>query len=302
MQRINVQVPATTANLGPGFDCLGMALDVWNHIQFQPGEDRGVEVVGQGAGYLSAGPDNLVYRAAERYFQEAGIAMPSFSITCHNQIPLARGLGSSSAAIVGGLVGASAMAGDASPGQELLWHLAVAMEGHADNVTPALFGGCQIVVRDQDTLARAAVPLPRNLRAVLFIPDMPMPTLQARDILPPQVSREDAVYNMGRVALLVNALATGRVDGLRVATQDRLHQPARQALFPAMRLLFDSALDAGALGVFLSGAGSTILALTRGEETAVAEAMADTANKAGVHGEVKVVKPSARGAHVTGTD
>ena len=299
MQRINVRVPATTANLGPGFDCLGMALDMWNHVQFQLEKDPGVHVVGQGAGYLSTDRDNLVYRAAERYFQETGAAMSSFSITCQNEIPLARGLGSSSAAIVGGLLGASAMAGDASPDLGLLWKLAVAMEGHPDNVTPALFGGCQVVVRDQDTLVRAAVSLPENLQAILFIPDEPMPTVQARDILPPQVSREDAVYNIGRIALLVNALTMGRVEDLRIATQDKLHQPARQQLFPVMRSLFDSALGAGALGVFLSGAGSTVLALTRGKETTIAHEMADTANKAGVQGEVKITKPSAQGAHVT---
>ena len=299
MQRIDVRVPATSANLGPGFDCLGMALDMWNHVQFQPGEDPGVHVVGQGAGYLSTDRDNLVYRAAERYFQETGIAMPPLSITCRNEIPLARGLGSSSAAIVGGLVGASAMASDALPDLELLWKLAVAMEGHPDNVTPALFGGCQIVVREQDTLVRAVVSLPQNLQAILFIPDMPMFTIQARKILPSQVSREDAVYNMGRVALLVNALATGRVEDLRVATQDRLHQPARQQLMPAMRLLFRNALDAGALGVFLSSAGSTILALTGGEDARVAKEMTDAANRAGIHGEVRITKPSSQGAHVT---
>ena len=298
-QHINVGVPATTANLGPGFDCLGMALDMWNHVQFRQGEDPGVQVEGQGAGNLSTGRDNLVYRAAERYFQETGAAMPPFSITCQNQIPLARGLGSSSAAIVGGLLGASAIASTGSPDMEMLWKLAVAMEGHPDNVTPALFGGCQIVVRDQDALVRARVSVPSALRTVLFIPDMPMPTAQARDVLPPQVSREDAVYNTGRVALLVNALATGRMEDLRVATQDRLHQPARQGILPVIRLLFRSALDAGALGVFLSGAGSTVLALTQGKETTVAYQMADTANKAGVPGEVKITKPSAQGAHVT---
>lgn len=302
MQRIDVRVPATTANLGPGFDCLGMALDMWNHMQFQVGEEPGVRVMGQGAGHLSTGRSNLVYRAAERYFRETSTAMPSFSITCHNEIPLARGLGSSSSAIVGGLLGASAMAGHAPPDMELLWKLAVVMEGHPDNVTPALFGGCQIVARDRDDLVRASVPLPGDLQAVLFIPGKSMPTVQARDILPPQVSREDAVYNMGRVALLVNALATGRVKDLRVATQDRLHQPARQQLMPAMGLLFQGALDAGALGVFLSGAGSAVLALTAGEEASVARGMANAAAQAGVQGEVKITRPSAKGAHVTGAE
>ncbi|MSQ22695.1 MAG: homoserine kinase, partial [Dehalococcoidia bacterium] len=145
----------------------------------------------------------------------------------------------------------------------------------------------------------AQVPFPEDLRAVMFIPDPPMPTEKARSILSQQVSREDAVYNSGRVALLVNALATGRLDYLRVATQDRLHQPARQALMPAMSLLFRSALDAGALGVFLSGAGPTVLALTQGKELTVAYEMADMANKAQLPGQVRVTRPIVQGAHVS---
>ena len=301
-QRVNVRVPATTANLGPGFDCLGMALDVWNRVQFQLAEEQGVQVMGAGEGSLSTGQDNLVYRAAERYFQEAGLSMPSMAITCWNEIPLARGLGSSSAAIVGGLLGASVLAGEQETDLDRLWGLAVEMEGHPDNVTPALFGGCQIVVRDQDALVRAPVPVPEELRAVLFIPETLMSTEQARGVLSAKVSREDAVYNIGRVALLINALSAGRVDDLRVATQDRLHQPARQELLPVMRLLFRSALDAGALGVFLSGAGSTVLALTQGSELTVAYEMADAANKAGIPGEVKVTRPSVEGAQVTPED
>ncbi|MFH1140094.1 MAG: homoserine kinase [Chloroflexota bacterium] len=296
---VKLSIPATTANLGPGFDCLGMALDIWNQVEVRPGERPALRVKGEGAGSLSTGRDNLVYRAAERYFQEMGLPAPSLSITCRNQIPLARGLGSSSAAIVGGLLAASAVAGANGQDMDMIWRLAVEMEGHPDNVTPALFGGCQIVVLDQETLVHAQVPFPEDLRAVMFIPDTPMPTEKARGILPPQVSREDAVYNTGRVALLVNALTTGRLEYLRVATQDRLHQPARQALMPAMRLLFHSALEAGAMGVFLSGAGPTVLALTQGRESTVAYEMADMADKAQLPGQVRITKPIMQGAHIT---
>ena len=224
--------------------------------------------------------------------------MPPLSITCRNQIPLARGLGSSSAAIVGGLLAASATAGETQPDMDMLWRLAVEIEGHPDNVTAALFGGCQIVVQDGETLVHAPIPVSDSIQAVLFIPETPMPTDQARGLLPSQVNREDAVYNLGRVGLLVNALATGRLEDLRVATQDRLHQPARQKLLPVMRLLIRSALDGGALGAFLSGAGSTVLALTSGSTMTVAYEMVDIANKANVHGDIKITRPSAQGAHV----
>ncbi len=297
-QQVTVLVPATSANLGPGFDCLGMALDIWNQIEVSTGETAGVQVEGEGEGILSTGTDNLVYRAAQRYFQESGTEMPPLSITCRNQIPLARGLGSSSAAIVGGLLAASATAGATPPDMDLLWRLAVEIEGHPDNVTAALFGGCQIVVQDGEALVHAPVPVPGSLQAVLFIPEAPMRTDQARGLLPSQISREDAVYNLGRVSLLVNALATGRLEDLKVATQDLLHQPARQKLLPVMRLLIRSALDGGALGAFLSGAGSTVLALTRDNSITVAYEMVDIANKASIPGDIKITRPSAKGAHV----
>ncbi|MBI4338687.1 MAG: homoserine kinase [Chloroflexi bacterium] len=299
MAHVEVRVPATTANLGPGFDCLGMALDIWNSFRFHLGDGPKVSVTGEGVGRLRADKSNLVYRSAERFFRAVGKPAPPLAISCWNQIPLARGMGSSSAAIVGGLLGASAISGVKEPDIELLWRLAVEIEGHPDNVTPALFGGCQVVVKDGDKLVRGAVPVPNELWTVLFIPEAPMPTAQARGVLPSQVSREDAVYNIGRAALLVNALATGDLSGLRVATQDRLHQPARQELMPAMRLLFRAALDGGALGVFLSGAGSTVLALTSGREMTVAYEMKDMACKAGVPGDIKITRPTLRGAQAT---
>ena len=299
MNSVTIRVPATTANLGPGFDCLGMALDIWNRVRFQPGGQPGVSVKGYGAGELSTGTDNLVYQAAQRYLQELGSEGMLFSIACDNGIPLARGLGSSAAAIVGGMLGASALVGEQEPDMERLLHLAVAMEGHPDNVTAALLGGCQIVVQEGGELVHAAIPIAGELRTVLFIPDAPVSTEEARRVLSDTVSRYDAVYNVGRVALLVNALATGDADSLRVATRDRLHQPAREKLLPWMPLLFRSALDAGALGVFLSGAGPTILALTNGRELTVAYELADIANKAAIPGEVKVAKVSAQGAHIS---
>jgi homoserine kinase len=292
----SVRVPATTANLGPGFDCLGLALDLWNTVRLERGPS-GVQVSGEGAESLSRGDDNLVCRAAAALFREIGGAAPDIAVVCHNDIPLARGLGSSAAAVVGGLVAANALCGEPLSRPDLM-RLAVEMEGHPDNVAPALLGGCQVSVMDGDDVVTSAVPLPEGLRAVLFVPEQPMPTAQARALLPLRVSRDDAVFNIGRTALLVSALATGDLDAVRVATQDRLHQPYRSVLFPSMRLIIQAALDAGAAGAFLSGAGSTVLALARGREMTIGFEMTDAADKAGVAGEVRVVEVSATGAHV----
>ena len=293
---VTVRVPATSANMGPGFDCLGLALDIWSEVQVDLG-GSGVEVSGEGKDSLARDRENLVYRSIERAFAEAGKAMPDVGVACRNDIPLGRGLGSSSAAVVGGLVAGNELCGRPLSDDSLL-ALAARIEGHPDNSAAALLGGCRIVVGDGDRLVTALVPVPEDLSAVLFIPEVPMSTEQARGLLPPVVDRADAVHNIGRAALLVNALATGDLSQLRVATEDRLHQPARQTIFPAMRNIFRSALDAGALGVFLSGAGSTVLALARGRELTIGCEMADAADKSGVDGTIRVTKPSPRGAHV----
>ena len=313
---IRVMVPATTANLGPGFDCLGMALDMWNEVhietstqgdQEQVGWSRPlVSVQGNGATELPSDESNLVYCSIVHLFTEAHLDIPRLRIQCHNNVPLKRGLGSSAAAIVGGLVAANLLlptvpesAGRSFTMGELL-DMAVHLEGHLDNVAPALLGGLQLVVREGNELLSSTVRLPKDIRAVLFIPEATIATEEARAVLPKRVSMADAVYNMGRVALLVNALATGRLDDLRLATKDRLHQPFRQKLFPPMKVIFAAALSAGALGVFLSGSGSTILALTRGREMTVAYEMAEAARQSGTTGQVKITRPSLKGAHPIG--
>ncbi len=292
---VTVRVPATSANMGPGFDCLGLALDIWNEVHVDLGAS-GFEVAGEGSAALAAGRDNLVYRSIRRVFAETGQTVPDLGVVCHNEIPLGRGLGSSSAAVIGGLVAGNELSGRPLSEDDVL-ALAADIEGHPDNSAAALMGGCRIVARDHGRLFTTPVPLPCGLSAVLFIPDMPMPTQQARDLLAPQIDRADAVYNIGRAALLVNALAAGDFSYLRIATQDRLHQPARQTIFPAMKNIFGAALDAGALGVFLSGAGSTVLALAHGRELTIGCEMAEAASKSGVDGDVKVTRPSTRGAH-----
>ncbi|MCH8206362.1 MAG: homoserine kinase, partial [Chloroflexi bacterium] len=288
--------PATTANLGPGFDCLGMALDIWNTVRIEVGAS-GIDICGEGADTLPRDKSNLIYKAFRRVFQEADRPVPKVRIVSENHVPIARGLGSSTTAVVGGLIAGNEVCGRTLTKTRLL-EIATDMEGHPDNAAAAIFGGCRIVAWDGDSPLTAGVPIPPDMRAVVFIPSFTMPTDEARALLPARVDREDAVYNIGRAALLVRAFVTGDMAHLATATEDRLHQPERQTIFPAMRNIFRAALDAGAFGVFLSGAGSSVMALAGDRELTIGYEMADAAAKSGIGGAVKITCPTSRGAHL----
>ena len=298
-QRVAVRVPATTANLGPGFDCLGLALDIFNRVSVEPAPALSIEVSGEGQGDIPTGEDNLVYRGVAGVFHRIAQALPPLLLTCHNEIPLARGLGSSGAAVAGGMVAANLLLGEPLSREELL-ALGAAIEGHPDNLAPALFGGCQVVVPEGEGFLHAPVPLPAGLMAVLFIPEAHLATSQARGVLPAQVPHQDAVYNVGRAALLVASLGGGGLSLLSAATGDRLHQPYRERLFPAMVPIMSAAMGVGALGSFLSGAGPTVLALCTGGEGAIGDAMRRAAGEAGVSGAVRVARPALEGAAAEG--
>ena len=307
MTLVRVKAPATTANMGPGYDCLGMALDVWNTIEVEvldSGEPV-VEVTGEGAGELGTGRDNLVYRSMEFLFQDAGQEMPLVRIRCDNAIPLARGMGSSAAASAGGLVAANAICSQDYTPNDLL-EMAATIEGHPDNVAAAVLGGMQLVISDKteegSRLYAVSINVPPELHAVVFVPQVRIATEDARAVLPEKITVADAVHNMGRIGLLVASMTTNHPEYLAIATQDLLHQPYRQPLFPAMKVIFKAALDAGALGVFLSGSGSTVLALTQGREMTVAYEMAEAARQASVEGNVSVTQPTVRGAHLIGQE
>ncbi len=295
--KITVKVPATSANMGPGFDCLGIALDIWNSVTVQVG-GRGFEISGHGEDELPRDESNLVWLSVARIFNETGLQMPPISLTCQNDIPTTRGLGSSSAAFVGGLVAGNELCGKPFDTDELL-QMAADAEGHPDNVTPALLGGMRIAVAHDGRVVSAPVQIPETLSAVLYVPDAPMPTKEARGLLQSHVPRSDAVFNMGRVALLVRAMASGDLRHLDIATDDRLHQPARQTIFFPMKNIIRAALGAGALGAFLSGAGSTVLAFATEKEFTIGYEMADAAVKSGLNGEVIITRPTTLGARVT---
>jgi homoserine kinase len=289
-KRITVRAPATTANLGPGFDCLGMALDLWAEVVVTASEEA----------LPPPGPPlgEMAVQAARRLFSHVGKQAPAaLTAECTQQIPVARGLGASAVARAAGLLAANTLLGEPLEREEIL-ALGAELEGHADNMAPALFGGLQVAVREDDSVFHAGLAAPEGLKAVLFVPDMEMPTQESRQVLPEFLSREDTVYNIGRAALLVAALASGRPDLLDVATRDRLHQPARAKVFPAMEGIFQAAREAGALGVFLSGGGSTVLALTSQREEAIGRAMAEAAGGEGTTGRTIVTAPTNAGAQV----
>jgi len=288
---LSVQLPATSANLGPGFDCLGLALDIYLRVTCITSK-RGLAIAAADPA-ISTGPDNLIYRAMQRVFAAAHQDLPGIELRIDSDIPISRGLGSSSAAIVAVLVLANELLGQPFDRRRLL-DLGLPLEGHPDNLAPALFGGLTVSAAIGAGAMVVPVTLAQLPRVALFIPDLVMSTAEARRGLPDQVPRADAVFNTGRSSLLVAALAGGDWSVLRWAMEDRLHQPYRAAMFPELPRLIQTALDAGALGAALSGAGSTVIALCEREPEPIARAMASLA----VPGESRVANIDMTGAQV----
>lgn len=281
--RIRVRVPASSANLGPGFDTLGLALALHNEVEMEESDRISVTVLGEGEGRLDEGAQNVVARGAARAFEAAGRPRPGVRIRCINRIPLGRGLGSSAAAWVGGLVGANALM-DAPLDQNALLTLAAHAEGHPDNVAAALLGGLTVSCSTEGGVVAVALAVPSDIAWVALIPEMESSTREARAVLPEMLSRADAVFNVQRVSLLLAALGSGRPDLLGLAMHDRIHQPYRLRLFPWMSAVQAAARDAGALGCVLSGAGSTMLAAVQGSPDGVAREMEAALHGAGVRG------------------
>jgi homoserine kinase len=263
---VTVTVPGTTANIGPGFDCLGAALTIYNrfHFTLREGEPGAVsiQVSGLEAKRVATDASNLAYRSFVQLFQHLQRPVPAVTIHIDLGVPLARGLGSSSTAIVGGLVAANHLAGTPLTAQEVR-DLAIALEGHPDNVVPALVGGCQLaVIGDSNYWQLCPIPWHENIVPVVAIPDFEVSTEMARQVLPGTYSRADAIFNTAHLGLLIRGLATENDSWLREAMSDRIHQPYRKSLIPGYDTVARAAIDAGAYGLVISGAGPTLLALT----------------------------------------
>lgn len=297
---VTVRVPATSANLGPGFDALGVALDWTARITVATGQAPRAASESP----IVAAIERMAAGAAAVLLEAAGERAGHVNATYQGDLPVGRGLGMSAASRAAGLVAANRMLDDRLPAEALV-PLAVRLEGHGDNIIPALFGGLQVVVHTDSDGGHGAVHVPieppDDLHLALLVPEFSMPTEESRKRLPVTLTRQEAVANIGRSAMIVAALTQRRYDVLRVAVEDVLHQPARAGLFPALYPLIEAATAAGAYGAYLSGGGSTVAAFVApsvGE--AVATAMARTAAEHQLQAFTRVVALSGRGTEVVG--
>jgi homoserine kinase len=307
---VTVEAPATIANLGAGYDCLGLAVDLQLRVTVeitaaQP-DRRSIDLTvhGGGAGELPADRSNRLIVALEAGLWELGIDGLDdigWKVDVTNPIPLERGLGSSAAATVGGLVAAGALAGRTlEPATQL--RLASGIEGHPDNIAPALLGGLVASIELEDRVQVVRLDPPSNLQVVAWIPDRKLPTAEMRRVLPDSVPRADAIANLTRVAVGVAGLASGRLDVLDLLTRDRLHEPYRAKVYPELPDLIAAARDAGAIGACLAGSGSTIVAFIDVTDSGMADrvgaAFSATASRLDQPGRVVVLDTAPTGARV----
>ena len=308
---LSIRVPATSANLGAGFDTLGMALSLYNVFNVReklPEGNFSCDVIGEGAKALADARSNMVIQsyleACKTWEVKAKKGyLPGFALECHNVIPLCRGLGSSSTAVVAGVVLANELAGLGKTEAEML-QIMTAIEGHPDNVVPCYLGGMTVSCWDGRDLRYVKLPpLPGDMHVVAAVPDVEVRTHDAREALPDEVQFGDAVFNLGRAALLCAAWATGHWEHLSWGMDDRLHQPYRSRLFPGGEVIMDRVRRIpGCMAVAISGSGPTVVALVRGGPGEVASEMCRTFSEHGVSSQFFVLEGTAEGTRIIGQE
>lgn len=260
---VKVRVPATSANIGPGFDSMGLALGLYNYVTAEETNTGKleIEILDESRNYLPCDENNLIYKSMKRVFDTVKYKPKGLKLVLENNVMVTRGLGSSSAGIVGGIVAANELSGRKLSTDEML-RIATDIEGHPDNVTPALLGGFTVNVQTKYAVRYVKTDIPvDDLRFAALVPDFFLQTKKSRGVLPKSVSHKDAVYNTGHSALLAASLMSGKYENIRTAVGDKLHQRYRKSLIPNMDKIFKMCYDNDALGVYLSGAGPTIVAI-----------------------------------------
>ena len=297
MKSITIKVPATTANLGAGFDTLALALDLYNYVTIELDSKTHIEVENEGKNNLPLDEENIVYIAAKAVFDMAKVKMDGLKIKLVNNIPLARGLGSSASARVGGAMGANYLLGNRFSRDEIM-SLTAKLEGHPDNVTPALFGGFTISYDDKGELKYFKINPNVRFKIVVAIPQFEVSTSKAREILPSEISRKEAVFNISRACLLVSSILTGQLEYMNHGMQDMLHQPYRKKLVPGMEDVFETAMKNGAKGVALSGAGPSIAAFATEDFEAIGKSMQQAFLKHNVKSRFLVTEVNNNGTEI----
>jgi len=303
-KKVRVSVPSTTANLGPGFDCLGAALDLHNEFVFTRidggGDHFDLIMESSDGNHLRGGPENLVFRAAQKVLASANVSPFALEARVKLAVPPARGLGSSATAIVAGLIGANAIM-DSPLSKEKLLELAIDIEGHPDNVVPSLLGGLCLTARSASHRWRIVrCDWDNSIKAVVAIPAIRLSTSEARRVMPKNIPISDAVTNMGALTLLLNGLKTGNSELIKEGMFDKLHEPYRWKLIKGGLEVKQAALEAGALGCAISGAGPSILALCREENgKLISQAMVKAWEKAGVASRAPFLNIQTEGSRFT---
>jgi len=318
-QKVTVRVPATTANLGPGFDVLGLGLSIWMEVTVEVAERFSMDIRGEGSNEIKADESNLIAQSCALAMKHAKVPMPALKYTIHSDIPFGCGCGSSSAAAVAGYMAGMHLCGATAQTQqrEELLQVIADLEGHPDNAAPAIYGGVQLGFKNHKGQTRThRIPTPHGLSLVMFVPKdkMKKNTHATRGLIPKELPMVDAVHNMSRTSMITLAFATSKLEILKECLDERIHQKARaKALFPHFDTCVEKAVAAGAAYAFLSGAGPTICALVEGrmgeaqlqapsERTAeaVAQAMVNAAAAVGVAGRAIITAPTELGAYIVG--
>jgi homoserine kinase len=296
---VSVKVPATTANLGAGFDCIGAALSLYNQFTFTLAEGLRITAQGAEADRVELGSQNLAYQAFVKVFDRLQLPTPGIKLEIDLEVPLARGLGSSATAIVGGLLGGNGIAGFPLSPAEIM-EMAIAMEGHPDNVVPALIGGCRLAASYGEKWEICDVPWHSAIVPVVVIPNFELSTAEARQVLPSTYSRADAVFNISHLALLMRGLETGNGQWVRAGLVDRIHQPYRQKLIKGYTEVEQAAVAAGAYGLVISGAGPTLLALVdESRASQVVQAMSEAWQIMGIEPIGQILQLDLVGAQIS---